>query len=190
MNLNQKMPQANAIKVRKQFTLLTLLHNATNKRNKLSINSKSFFEVIMAVPLDLAGNISLVLQVVILFLLVLGLPFAKGFGGKKNLLLHGYLTVIALILHTFLIFIVMIPAFANGLGELGGLSFLNAFSVWSHIIFGTVAEILGFIVVVFWVAKSTLKMACARMKVLMLPLFIVWAISLVNGALIHILEIL
>lgn len=140
--------------------------------------------------LDPVGNVSLVLQVVILFLLVLGLPLAKGFWGKKNLLLHGYLTVIALILHTFLIFIVMIPPFSNGLGELGELSFLNAFTVWSHVILGTVAEILGFIVVVFWIAKSPSKMACARMKVLMLPLFIVWAMSLVNGALIHILGML
>jgi ABC-type dipeptide/oligopeptide/nickel transport system permease component len=121
------------------------------KQNKLSINSKSFFEGNMAVPLDLAGNISLVLQVIILFLLLLGLPLAKGFGGKKNLLLHGYLTVTALILHTFPIFIVMIPAFGSELGELGELSFLNTFTVWSHVILGTVAEILGFIIVVYWV---------------------------------------
>jgi hypothetical protein len=144
----------------------------------------------MAVAFDPVGNISLVLQVVILFLLVLGLPFVKGYGGKKNLLTHGYLTFLALALHTVLIFIVMIPSFTNGFGELGELSFLNAFTVWSHAILGTVAEILGFIVVVFWIAKSPSKMACARMKVLMLPLFIVWVISLVNGALIHILGML
>ena len=59
----------------------------------------------MSVPLDPAGNISLVLQVVILFLLILGLPHAIGVGGKKNLIRHGYLTILALILHTILIFI-------------------------------------------------------------------------------------
>ena len=95
----------------------------------------------MAVPLDPAGNISLILQVVILFLLVLGLPFVKGLGGKKNLLIHGYLTVLALVLHTVLIFIVMIPSFSSGFGELGELSVLNAFNVWSHVVLGTVAEI-------------------------------------------------
>jgi hypothetical protein len=144
----------------------------------------------MAVPLDPAGNISLILQVVILFLLVLGLPFVKGLGGKKNLLIHGYLTVLALVLHTVLIFIVMIPSFSSGFGELGELSVLNAFNVWSHVVLGTAAEILGFFVVGFWVFKSPSKMACGRMKVLMLPLFIVWAISLVNGVLIHILGML
>ena len=144
----------------------------------------------MSVPLDPAGNISLVLQVVILFLLVLGLPFAKGFVGKKNLMIHGYLTILSLILHTILIFIVMIPSFSSGLGELGELSLLDAFNVWSHVILGTISEILGFIVVVFWVSKSPSKMTCVRMKRLMLPLFIIWTISLVNGVLIHILGML
>jgi len=136
------------------------------------------------------GSISLALQVVILFLLILGLPLARGFGGKKNLMRHGYLTILALILHTILIFIVMIPTFTSGFGELGELSFLNAFNVWSHAILGTTAEILGFIVVGFWVSKPLSNMACIRVKKLMLPLFIIWTISLINGALIHILGML
>ena len=144
----------------------------------------------MSVPLDPAGNISLILQVVILFLLVLGLPFVKGIGGKKNLILHGYLTVLALVMHTILIFVVMIPSFNNGFGEIGELSFLGAFNVWSHAILGTLAEILGFIVVGFWVSKPLSNLACIRARKLMLPLFVIWTISLVNGAIIHILGLL
>jgi hypothetical protein len=144
----------------------------------------------MSIPLDPVGNISLVLQVVILFLLILGLPFVKGIGAKKNLVLHGYLTMLALVLHTILIFVVMIPSFSSGLGELGELPFLNAFNVWSHAILGTAAEILGFIIVGFWVSKPLSNMACARVKKVMLPLFIIWTISLINGALIHILGML
>jgi hypothetical protein len=144
----------------------------------------------MSIPLDPVGNISLTLQVVILFLLVLGLPFARGIGGKKSFMRHGYLTVLALILHTILIFIVMIPSFSSGFGELGELSFLSAFNVWSHAILGTAAEILGFIVVGFWLSKPLSNMACVRVKKVMLPLFIIWTISLINGALIHILGML
>jgi hypothetical protein len=144
----------------------------------------------MSVSLDPIGNISLVLQVVILFLLVLGFPLVKGVGVKKNLKMHGYLTVLALILHTILIIIVMIPTFSSGFGELGELSFLDAFNVWSHAILGTLAEILGFVIVGFWVSKSLSHRACVRMKKVMLPLFIIWAISLINGALIHILGML
>jgi hypothetical protein len=142
------------------------------------------------VPLDPVGNISLVLQVVILFLLILGLPFVKGIGVKRNLLMHGYLTILALITHSVLIFIVMIPAFSNGIGELSGLSFLAALTVWSHAILGTVAEILGIIVIGFWVSKPLSNMNCLRMKKVMLPLFIIWTISIVNGAMIHILGLL
>jgi hypothetical protein len=139
------------------------------------------------VPLDPVGNISLVLQIVILFLLILGLPFVRGLGVKKNFVTHGYLTVLALILHSFLIFIVMIPTFTNGIGELSGLSFLSSLTVWSHVILGTLAEILGIIVIGFWVSKPLLNMNCLRMKKVMLPLFIIWTISIVNGAIIHII---
>jgi hypothetical protein len=141
-------------------------------------------------PLDQIGNISLVLQIVILFLLILGLPFVKGLGVKKNFLTHGYLTVLALILHSVIIFIAMLPVFSNGIGELGGLSFLAALTVWSHAILGTTAEIFGVIVIGFWVSKPLSNMTCLRMKRLMLPLFIIWTISIVNGAIIHIFSIL
>jgi hypothetical protein len=139
---------------------------------------------------DPVGDISLVLQVVILFVLILGLPFVKGLGVKKSFFMHGYLTIFALILHSVLIFIVMIPVFNNGIGELGGLSFLAALTVWSHVILGTVAEILGIIVIGFWFLKPLSNMACLRMKNVMLPLFIMWTLSIINGAIIHILGML
>ena len=142
------------------------------------------------VPLDPVGNVSLVLQFVILFLLILSLPLARGFGVKKNLMRHGYLTVLALILHTFLIFIVMIPTFGNGLGELGGLSFPYSLTVWSHVILGTTAEVLGILVVGFWMSKPLSNMACTRMKKIMLPLFVTWTLAIINGALVHLFGML
>ncbi len=146
--------------------------------------------MLMSVPLDPVGNISLVLQVAILFLLILGLPFIKGIGAKKNLMYHGFLTVLALILHSILILVVMIPSFGSDFGELGGLPFLNAFNVWSHAILGTTAEILGFVIVGLWLSKPISNMACVRMRRVMLPLFVIWAVSLINGALIHIFGML
>ena len=136
------------------------------------------------------GDISLALQVVILFLLILGLPLVRRTRNKKNLMRHGYLTVLALILHTILISVVMIPSFSSGFGEIGELSFLDGLNVWFHAILGTAAEILGFIIVGFWVSKPLSNMACARSKKLMMPLFIIWTISLINGALIHIFGML
>jgi len=145
---------------------------------------------IALVALDPVGNVSLVLQMVILFLLVLGLPFFRGQTNRKNFMLHGYSTVLALALHTALIFIVMIPTFTNGLGELSGLSLFDSVTVWSHVVLGTAAEVLGILLVVSWLSKGPSKMFCGRWQKWMMPIFIVWVISIINGAFIHILGML
>ncbi len=142
------------------------------------------------VALDPIGNVSLLLQVAIMFLLVLGLPFVRGASGKKNLMMHGYLTVLALVLHTILIFVVMVPSFADELGELSSLSILSAIDVWSHVVLGTAAEILGIIIIGVWLSKPPTMMRCAKMKKWMMPAFVIWMISLINGTLIHVLGLL
>ena len=144
----------------------------------------------MVVPLDPVGNLVLSLQIVILFLLVLGLPFVKGRDSKKNVKRHGYLTALALLLHTVLIFAVMIPSFDTNLGAISSLSVLGSIDVWSHVILGTTAEIAGAILVGSWLYKSPAKMACGKNKKWMMPVFVIWAVSLINGALIHILGVI
>jgi predicted ferric reductase len=141
-------------------------------------------------PLDLMGNISLSLQVVILFLLILGIPFVKGAGVKKNFILHGYLTILALVLHTILIFLVMIPSFSQGFGDISTLPLLSVVNIWSHVILGTAAEIIGFVIVGFWLSKPLANMGCIKTRKVMTPLFIIWTISVMNGTLIHILQML
>jgi hypothetical protein len=142
------------------------------------------------VALDPVGNVSLILQIAILFLLVLGLPVVRGVNTKKNMMRHGYFTVAALVLHSVLIFVVMVPSFGNGLGELGGLSGLDSFDVWSHIVLGTVAEVMAIFMIVPWLAKGPSRMTCTRMKRWMMPTFIIWVIAIVNGTLIHMLGML
>jgi hypothetical protein len=142
------------------------------------------------VALDPIGNVSLILQIVILFLLILGLPLVKGANTKQNLMRHGYLTVIALALHTILIFVVMIPSFTKGVGEIAGLSLIDSFNILSHVILGTAAEILAIIIIVPWLYKQPSKMACAKLKKWMWPTFIIWTISIINGTLIHVLGML
>ena len=84
----------------------------------------------------------------------------------------------------------MVPAFSNGIGELGGLSIFSSVTVWSHVVLGTAAEALGIFLVVLWVSKGPKKLGCARWKKWMTPIFVIWVISVVNGALIHILGML
>ena len=140
--------------------------------------------------LDPIGNISLILQVTILFLLILGLPSVRGRNEQKIASRHGYLTLLALVLHTALIVIVMVPAFTGGLESINGLPPLFVFNVWSHIVLGTVAEVLGVIVVGYWLTQSPEKMRCIKLKRLMMPLFVIWLVSLINGTLIHVLGML
>jgi hypothetical protein len=142
------------------------------------------------VALDPVGNVSLVLQVVILFLLVLGLPFFRGQINKKNFMFHGYSTVAAIVLHTALIFVVMVPSFTGGLSELSGLSLFDSVTVWSHVVLGTAAEVLGVILVAAWLIQGPARLACGRWKKWMMPIFVVWVISIVNGALVHVLGML
>jgi len=144
----------------------------------------------VAVALDPVGNVSLVLQITILFLLILGLPFVKGLESKKNFIRHGYLTALAVVLHTVLIFVVMVPSFTNGLGEIGGLSFLDAFNVISHVVLGVTAEVLGVFLVAVWLRKGPSAMACSRWGKWMVPTFIIWVVSIVGGTLIHVLGML
>jgi hypothetical protein len=141
-------------------------------------------------PLDPIGNISLAIQIIILFLLILGLPFFRRERNQKNLIAHGYFTVAALVLHTILIFIVMVPSFNSGLGELGNLSLFNAVTVWSHVILGSAAEVLGIIIITGWLSKGPTKLACWKLRTWMIPTFVIWVISIVNGALVHILGML
>jgi hypothetical protein len=140
--------------------------------------------------LDPIGNISLILQMVILFLLILGLPLARGPSGKKNLIRHGYSTFAALILHTVLIFMVMIPSFTDGFDEFAELSIYASATVWSHAVLGTLAEILAIIIVMLWLSKGPSKMAWTKWKKWMLPTLIIWIIAIVNGAFVHILGLL
>ena len=137
--------------------------------------------------LDPVGNISLALQVVILFLLILGLPFFRGQKEQKNLIAHGYSTVAAVVLHTILIFAIMIPSFASGLLVIGDLSVFDSFTVISHGVLGTIAEILGLLIIAIWLSKGPKKMACWKWRRWMAATFIIWVISLVNGTLVHIL---
>ncbi len=84
----------------------------------------------------------------------------------------------------------MIPTFTEGYGELGGLSLFNSVTVWSHAVLGTTAEVLGIVLLVAWLHQPPSKLACSRWKKWMMPTFIIWIISIINGALVHILGML
>jgi hypothetical protein len=139
--------------------------------------------------LDVAGDISLVLSIVTLFLLILGLPLTKELKSAENFRRHGYLTIAALIVETILIFTVMLPTFVDEFDSVLALYPIYAVNTWLHVVLGVFAEAAGFLFVVMWLSAFS-KMGCVRFRKFMTPTFAVWLIAVFTGAVIHLLEML
>ncbi len=134
------------------------------------------------------GNITLTLSVTILFLLVLGLPLVRGINNKKNLIRHGYLTIVALVAQTILVFVVMLPSTFRSPSAIIALPPLYSFNTWSHFVLGAVAESSGLWFVLLWLFYSVSKMRCVTAKKFMTPSLIVWIFAILTGSLIHVLQ--
>ena len=139
-------------------------------------------------PLDLLCNVILTFSVIILFLLFLGLPLVKGIKTNKNLKRHGILAALAVILQTTLFLTVMVPSFANHFKAIISLSPMYAVNAWLHFAVGSAAIISGFAYMGLWLAFSSSQMRCIRAKKFMLPTLIIWAVAIVTGGLIHLLQ--
>ena len=83
----------------------------------------------------------------------------------------------------------MIYLAVNGLLTLESLPFLNSITVISHSILGTIALVMGYIIVGFWVSKPIGNLNCYRAKRIMLPTVIIWIIALILGYAIYFLEL-
>ena len=140
--------------------------------------------------LDLMGNISLIISVIVLFMLVLGLPLVRGINNKQNLMRHGYLTIAALVLQTVLVLVVMIPSILKGFDSISSLPLGDALDIWLHAVLGVVAEVAGLWFIALWLVYSRSRMRCVTAKRYMAPSLVVWIIAVVTGALIHLLQML
>jgi hypothetical protein len=140
-------------------------------------------------PLDLMGNITLSLSVTCLFLLVLGLPLVSGINSKKNLVRHGYLAIVALVLQTILVFDVMVPSFLENIEAITSLSPVGALNTWLHFGVGVIAEVFGFWFIGLWLVFTVSRMRCITAKKYMTPTLVGWIIAVITGALIHLLQI-
>ncbi len=135
------------------------------------------------------GDVSLIIQIAIFFMLILGLPLTReGTKNAKNLLRHGYLTTFALALHTVMVVAVMIILALEGYSEILSLPPLSIVVDLGHIISGFVALVLGWVVVAFWFSKPLATAGCYKVKKLMLPLTMVWGLSLIMGAIVHLFD--
>lgn len=117
----------------------------------------------MSISIDI-DTVFIVIQIVIVFMLVLGLPLAKGAQNRKNLIRHGYLTIFALVIHTIMVIIVMVLLAMDGFMAITDLSMPNLLIVVTHMVVGAVALGLGYAVIGIWLSKPVGNMNCYRAK--------------------------
>jgi len=141
-------------------------------------------------PLDLTGNIVSVVQIIALLLLTIGVYPYRIRTKNSNLIMHGFLSIVALALNICTVFIVMIPTFNSGLGSLTQLSLSSIAVVLLHTGLGVGAIILGFAIIISWITHPLGELGCSRTWKLMIPTFAVWATSLILGIIIHLYNII
>ncbi len=140
------------------------------------------------VPLDLKGNITVILSALTLYILVLGLPLFRKPKNERKLIMHGYFSIVALAIQTALFAVVMVPSFEINLDRILDLTSGYALNTWLHFAFGASALISGFAYVGLWFIFKTARMRCARAKKYMMVTLYVWISAIVTGALIHVLQ--
>ena len=109
---------------------------------------------------------------------------------NRNLILHGFFSIIAVGLNLSTVISVMIPVFINSLVVNGNLPLFQSAVVWLHTVVGIVAIVFGLIIILSWATHPLGELGCSKMWRLMIPTFIIWTFALVLGLVIHIYNII
>ena len=140
--------------------------------------------------LDFQGNIVSVIQVIALVLLVIGVYPYRIRTKNRNLIIHGFLSIVAIGLNLFTVLSIMIPIFSSNLVLIGNLSLVQSAVVWLHVVLGIVAITLGLIMIFSWITHPLGELGCSKTWRLMIPTFVIWTLALVFGLTIHIFNII
>jgi hypothetical protein len=139
--------------------------------------------------LDFEGNIVSAVQVIALILLVIGVYPYRIRTKNRNLIINGFLSILALALNLATVFSVMIPTFSDNLALISKLPILQAVVVWLHVATAVAAITLGFVIIISWVTQPLGELGCSRTWRLMIPAFLIWSIALALGLTIQIFNI-
>ena len=126
----------------------------------------------------LIATVSLVLQIIILFLLFGG----YGLKAKKKFRQHGIVMLVAVVLHTITILAVMFPSFRAIMT--GDVPILISTITSIHGVLGIVAEVLGIWIVASWRLRTSLQY-CMPKKKWMLLTIISWLTAIILGVIIY-----
>jgi len=133
---------------------------------------------------ELVGDISLVANILSLFLVGVGVVGRRG--SKKDLMRHGYLSILGFAIKLTTVFAVMIPPlFSEFLAEPQEFSLFQTSFLGFKIALGIAGTIMGFICIVPWLLHRCDESSCLRLKRWMWPTLAVWTLSVILGSAIH-----
>jgi len=134
--------------------------------------------------LDLQDSIVIAIQIIALILPTLGVYPYLIRTKNRNLIMHGFLCVLALILNLITIFWVMIPTFSSTIAYMGEIPILQTAIILLHASFGAVSIILGSIIIASWIIHPLGELSCSKTWRLMIPIYIIWIVTLILGLII------
>jgi uncharacterized membrane protein YozB (DUF420 family) len=105
---------------------------------------------------------------------------------RHNYPAHGATMGTAIALHTVSIFAIMVPSFVDITHIFGNLVIPVELAIICHAILGSVVEVIGIYLVIFWTLHRWNAKVCLRNKRLMTCTFILWLMELALGILVYI----
>ena len=136
--------------------------------------------------LDFQGTLVSVVQITALILLTIGVYPYRIRTKNRNLIMHGFLGIVALALNLGTVIWVMFPSFGSGISTW---SLTQLTVVLLHAVLGTISIVLGFVIIASWVIHPLGEMGCNKTWRLMIPTFAVWALALMIGLAIYFFNI-
>jgi hypothetical protein len=134
-------------------------------------------------------NVASAVEIAALIMLVIGVFPYRIRTKNRNLIMHGFLSIVAMALNLVAVFYAMIPVFGGFVSGFG-FSLLQSTLVWTHAVSGFLALVLGFVIIFSWVTHPLGELGCTRMWRVMMPTFAVWGVTIVLGLMIHFLGII
>jgi hypothetical protein len=130
---------------------------------------------------DLQDTSVIVIQIIALILPTLGVYPYRIRTKNRNLIMHGFLGILALILNFVTIFWVMLPTFSATIAFIGEIPILQAVIILLHAGLGVTSIILGLIIIVSWITHPLGELSCSKTWRLMIPIYLIWIVTLILG---------
>jgi len=130
------------------------------------------------------ADLNLLFQIAIFIFLIGGVSIVKL---RRGFAKHGVVMGLALLLNTISIAVVMIPSSLSFRGLFSAPFTRPTLAIVSHIVMGSLTEILGIWLVAVWAFRRHEIKACARRKNVMRGTILLWMVELFLGVYVYIM---